>query len=159
MTTPRDLRDDDALLAVVGRSLDHDPSTDVPADLPVPADAVAVARAAFELRDVDDELAALVHDSLVDESLLVRHDATASRLLSYATSRLSLDVELEPDGRTLIGAVAPGGSASVEIETAAAIERTTTDDLGRFRVELAPGWCRIRVRAGGATLVTPVIVR
>jgi hypothetical protein len=159
MTTPRDLRDDDALLAVVGRSLDHDPSGDVPADLDVPADAVAVARAAFELRALDDELAALVHDSLVDESLLVRHDATASRLLSYATSRLSLDVELEPDGRTLIGVVAPGGAASVEIETASTVERTTTDDLGRFRIELAPGWCRIRVRVGGATLVTPVIVR
>ena len=159
MTTPRDLRDDDTLLAVVGRALADDPAAVVPSGVEVPADAVAVARSAFALRAVDDELAALVHDSLHDDALLVRREATVSRLLSYATSRLGLDVELEADGRTLMGAISPAGPAVVEIESATTTERTTADDLGRFRVDLLPGWCRIRVRAADATLVTPVIVR
>jgi hypothetical protein len=159
MTTPRDLRDDDALLAVVGQALAHDPALDLGDEVDVPAEALTLARAAIQLRDLDDELAELVHDSRLDELVLVRHEATLSRLLSYVSSRLGLDVELEADGRTLMGVVTPAGPADVEIETATTIERTTADELGRFRVELAPGWCRVRVRAGGATLLTPVIVR
>jgi hypothetical protein len=159
MTTPRDLRDDDALLGVVGRALAYDPSAETGDDIAVPDEVVDLARAAFQLRDVDDELAELVHDSLHDEVMLVRHEATLNRLLSYVSSRLGLDVELEADGRTLMGVVTPAGPADVEIETASTIDRTSADELGRFRVELPPGWCRVRVRAGGATLVTPVIVR
>jgi hypothetical protein len=159
MTTPRDLRDDDTLLAVVGQALAHDPSADADEDIAVPDEAVALARTAFQLRDLDEELAQLVHDSLQDESVLVRHETTLNRLLSYVSSRLGLDVELDADGLTLMGVVTPAGPAEVEIETATTIDRTRADDLGRFRVELAPGWCRVRVRASGATLVTPVIVR
>ncbi len=158
MTTPRDLRDDDALLAVVGRALAYDPA-EAGDDVAVPDEVVAVARAAFQLRDIEDELAELVHDSMHDEVMLVRHEATLNRLLSYVSSRLGLDVELEADGRTLMGVVTPAGPADVEIETATTIDRTSADELGRFRIELPPGWCRVRVRAGGATLVTPVIVR
>ena len=137
MTTPRDLRDDDALLAVVGRALAHDPA-EAGDDVAVPDEAVAVARAAFQLRDIDEELAELVHDSLLDEPMLVRHEATLNRLLSYVSSRLGLDVELEADGRTLMGVVTPAGPADVEIETATTIDRTSADELGRFRVELPP---------------------
>ena len=125
MTTPRDLRDDDALLAVVGRALADDPVVEPGDDVAVPDEVVAVARAAFQLRDIDDELAELVHDSLHDEPMLVRHEATLNRLLSYVSSRLGLDVELEADGRTLMGVVTPAGPADVEIETATTIDRTS----------------------------------
>ena len=161
MTEPRDLRDDDTLLAEIGRMLSDDRAAALHDEAPVPAAAVAVARAAFQLRGVDEELATLVLDSLHDEALLVRHEDRANRLLSYVSSGLSLDVELVADGRTLMGVVSPAGPTAIEIEieTADATDRTTTDDLGRFRVDSAPGWIRLRVRAEGSTLVTPVIVR
>jgi hypothetical protein len=151
MTEHPDLWDDDELLARLGRALD---ATD-----PVPDDAVAVARSAYELRGADDELATLVADSLHDEPVLVRHDDAGARQLSYTTSRLSVDLEIASDGRTLFGVVSPAGEVAVEIETPGPTIEATTDQLGRFRVELARGWCRVRVRGSGATLVTPVIVR
>jgi hypothetical protein len=160
MTEPRDLRDDDVLLDVlrhartVTSDLDALPERD-----DVPDEAVAAARAAFSLRDLDEELAQIVLDSLHDEPVLTRHDGGASRMLSYTTSRLDLDVELAADGRTILGTVAPAATVDVEIETANATQRLVTDELGRFRAELDPGWCRLRVRAEGAALLTPVIVR
>jgi hypothetical protein len=153
MSDPRrfDLHDDDVLLAELRSALGH-------AD-PVPPEATRVALAAVELGGLTDELATLVADSLLDAGPRVRHDAPVTRQLSFTTAQLSLEIELGADGRTVIGAVSPAAVVEVETEGAAGAVGTHSDELGRFRLTLGQGWCRLRIRAAGASLVTPVIVR
>jgi hypothetical protein len=151
VSEPGDLHDDDALLAELGRALDR-------LD-PVPADAIEAAAAASGLGRLDDELATLVVDSLLDAGPRLRHDAPAARQLSFTTAHLSLEIELGADGETLLGAVSPASVVEVETEGPGAAAATHSDELGRFRLVLGQGWCRLRVRASGASLVTPVIVR
>ena len=55
--------------------------------------------------------------------------------------------------------VSPAGVVDVEVEGASGALGTRSDELGRFRLSLGQGWCRLRVRAADASLVTPVIVR
>jgi hypothetical protein len=151
MTERPDLRDDDVLQAVLARSLR---ATD-----PTPADAIAVAKAAAGLGRADDELAVLVSDSLVGEGVAVRREVGESRLLTYATPRLTVDLELGADGHTLMGQIMPTGRYALELEMADAVIQASTDEIGRFRLELGPGWCRVRVRGSEGSMVTPVIVR
>jgi hypothetical protein len=158
MTERWDLRDDDTLLEVLTLALaagDDAGGTDASP----PPEAVSAALLAFQMGSVDEELATLVLDSFLDEPVLVRHDGHAARQLSYATPNLSLDLELQLGTGLVLGAVAPASPAAIEIEMADATAHATADELGRFRVELPTGWCRIRVRTADATLVTPVIVR
>ena len=151
MSGPDDLHDDDALLGELRRALDQ-------LD-PVPADATEAAVAASGLGRLDDELATLVVDSLLDAGPRVRHDGPTARQLSFTTEHLSLEIELAADGQTLLGAVSPATVVEVESEGPGAVAGTRSDELGRFRLALGRGWCRLRVRAPGASLVTPVIVR
>ena len=146
-----DLRDDEVLLAELRAALGL-------AD-PVPPEATEVALAAFELGALSDELATLVADSLLDAGPRVRHDAPPTRQLSFTTTHLSLEVELGADGHTAIGAVSPAAVMEVEAEGAAGGIGTRSDELGRFRLTLGQGWCRLRIRSADASLVTPVIVR
>jgi hypothetical protein len=146
--------DDDGLLRAVGEVIDDRD--------PVPRRAVEVAGAAFELHGVDDELAELVADSLVDAGAGVRHDGRAGsdgRLLSFEGAGLTLDVELLADGATVIGEVAPPARAVVEVRTAEGTAVVETDDAGRFLARLGRGPCRFRVSSGGATVVTPWVTR
>ena len=151
MTERPDLSDDDVLQAVLARSLR---TTD-----PTPVDAIAVAKAASGLGRADDELAVLVSDSLQGDGVLVRRDVAESRLLSFATSHLTVDLEIGADGRTLMGQVMPTGRYALEVEMADSVLQSSTDELGRFRIDLGPGWCRVRVRGSEGSMVTPVIVR
>jgi hypothetical protein len=157
--TRHDLADDDVLLSLLSASLEA-------AD-PVPADAVAIAKALAELSDTDAELATLVADSLVDdEVVLFRHDVTmeldgdvSDRLLSFATPELHVDVDLQANGPTMLGAISPAMSVAIELETAETTTTTTSDELGRFSFEAPSGRCRLRIHAHGGAVVTPWITR
>ncbi len=154
MSDPRrsDLHDDDALVAALAQALDR-------LD-PVPADARDAAVAVFDLGQLDDELATLVADSLLDAGPAVRHDdGPEPRQLSFTTEHLSLEIELGVDGQTLMGAVSPAAVVDVVSEGPSGSLVTRSDELGRFRLALGRGWCRLRVRSPIASLVTPVIVR
>jgi hypothetical protein len=151
MSDPGDLHDDDALLGQLRGALEQLDA--------VPADATEVAVAAAGMRRLDDELATLVVDSLLDAGPRVRHDGPTARQLSFTSAHLSLEIELAVDGQTLIGAVSPAAVVEVETEGPGATAATRSDELGRFRLALGQGWCRLRVRAPGASMVTPVIVR
>jgi hypothetical protein len=158
-----DLADDDVLLALLSDALDE-------AD-PVPGGAVVAAKAFAQMGDVDAELALLVADSLLDaEVVLFRHDLTldqlggpTDRLLSFATPQLSVDVDIQANGTTVIGAITPPMSVDVDLETGteSGIETVSTrsDELGRFHLEIGPGRCRLRIHAHGAAVVTPWITR
>jgi hypothetical protein len=157
--TPFDLANDDVLLAILAESLDE-------AD-PVPTGALAAAKAMAQLADADVELAMLVADSLLDdEVLLFRHDVTmepegepSDRLISFATPALHVDVDLQANGGSMVGAISPAMSVAVELETKDATISTTSDDLGRFHLEAPRGRCRLRIHAHGGAVVTPWITR
>ena len=125
---------------------------------PVPDDAVDAAYAAFQMGDLDQQLAALVFDSLESSGApALRAAGTDVRLLSFANDHMTLDVELHTDGRTLVGQLTPAVTtdAAVELDngTEVALE---LDQFGRFRVSIDDG--RIRFRIPGH-LVTPWITR
>ncbi len=125
---------------------------------PAPDDAVSAAYAAIEMQSINDELAALVFDSLHDDELVATRAAEAEvRLLSFVNDHMTLDLELHADGRTIIGQLAPPTSDSVEIETDGGERRTVeADAFGRFRVTVDGGSIRFRVVG---RLVTPWITR
>ena len=135
MTGPHRILSDDELQDVVGAVLDEDE--------PVPTGAVEFAAGAFAWRDVDAELAELLHDSLLEEAVALRAD-TATRLLVFQAGDLTLDVEHGPG--ELTGAVSPPASYEVEVRHADSDVEATggrTDSAGMFRL---PGEVRGTVR-------------
>jgi hypothetical protein len=147
-----DLRDDNRLLAELGRALD--------ALDPVPEDAVAVACSAVELGRADQALADLVFDSLeTDGALAMRHAGVMeARAMGFVAGGYRLDVELLDDGGVVLGQLDPPGPAQVDLETADGVQRGPADDLGRFRFDDARGPLRLRVTIGTtAVLLTPWI--
>ncbi len=131
---------------------------------PVPAPVLAAARAAFDLRSLDTDLAELVADSL-DTAKRVR-GPSGRRQLAFAAGAVTLDVEVTADGgrRRLLGfAEGTPGPVSAEASaggTAAGAADPVTaglDELGRFVLDgLPPGPIRLRCPgAGGRAVVTP----
>jgi hypothetical protein len=144
--------DDDELLAQLRQALE--------ALDPVPADAVAAAVAAADLGRVDDELADLLYDSLLDEStLLLRHAGTeTARSLGFLAQGYRVDIELIDDEGLLLGQLEPAAPASIDLETRDDTRHVEVDELGRFRFEVRPGSLRLRITlAEGVLIVTPWI--
>jgi hypothetical protein len=155
---PLDLADDDVLLAVLSASIDE-------AD-PVPEGAVTVAKAMARLSDVDAELAGLVADSLVDDGMALRHDVSmepvgeaSERLMTFATPRLTVDVDWHTDRTTMVGMVTPPVSVDVDLEAARQTQTTRSDELGRFQFSAGRGPVRLRIHADEGAVVTPWITR
>src|SRR5208283_2216598 len=84
---------------------------------PVPEEVIASARASFELRSIDDELGALVYDSMIDDDLLVgvRSGGRSIRQLTFAARGLVLEIEVSDDSRQLVGQVVPPQPAEMEL--------------------------------------------
>ena len=145
---------DDAILRDLRETLD--------AVDPPPADMVALGRAVFGLRRLDDELAELVADSRED-ALATRDAVALERLLSFSAGAVSIDVQITPlaaDTAELLGEVDPaprGARVVVELLGADGPVETAPDAGGRFTVVVAStSAARIRlVRPGGTAVVTP----
>lgn len=148
-----DLGDDDVLLAELRAAL---ASTD-----PIPEPARNLARAAFDLGRVDDELAELVFDSLLDEpEVAMRSLGTlAHRAVAFIAGGLRIDLDLvNDDGGMLLGQIHPAGTASVVLERSSERLQSTADDLGRFQFPMQLGSARLRFTLpDGHTVVTPWI--
>jgi hypothetical protein len=122
--------DDDALLAqlrhVVGQ-VD-----------PVPEAVQIAARAAIEWRTLDAELAALVHDSAVEEAALAIRGAaaTAPRALTFEAGDLTIEVEAETvdeaGGLCLVGQLLPPQAADVTVRHGDELVAVRADERGRF---------------------------
>jgi hypothetical protein len=146
------LQDDDELLAHLARSLDE-------LD-PVPADALAAARAAVLLGRADEALAELVFDSLTADPVVAMRCAAVveARGLEFVAGGHRLDVELLDDGGVVLGQLDPGDAARVDLETEAGVTTETADDLGRFRFTSARGPLRLRITTtSGQVVLTPWI--
>ena len=147
-SAPRDA--DDRLVEALRRALAE-------AD-EVPTEVVAAARAAWTWRTIDAELAALVHDSTLDDQELagVRGAATV-RALSFTVGEHFLELEVAEDGdhRSIVGQVMPARETGLLLEGVdgrRAVE-LVVDALGRFSATgLAPGL--VRLRAADGSLVT-----
>lgn len=115
---------DDYLAARLGRVLAaHDP---------VPKHVLEAAKASGSWRTVDAELALLLYDSVLDKEELVGMRGGGSRLLSFTSPRVSLDIEVLGPGRGLIGQVDGAGRARVEICYAELSVSVETDATGHF---------------------------
>lgn len=129
MSTNRALSDEE-LLRVVGSVLAEDE--------PLPLWAVDYATGSFVWRDVDGELAELLHDSVLEEAVVLR-DENAVRLLVFQAGDITLDIEHGQD--RLVGSVSPPGRYRVEVHHGdpdggpAAAPTVLTDDAGMFEVE------------------------
>jgi hypothetical protein len=120
---------------------------------PVPPALRQIAVEAFALHGLDDRIAELSFDSVVD-ALPVRGAAGAPRMLTFHAGEVTIDVELTPQG--LMGQVLPPRSARIEVLTGPqAAAPLTTDDMGRFTYETSPaGPFALRLRTGEGVIVT-----
>jgi hypothetical protein len=106
---------------------------------PGPADVLSSARSGLKLRSVDDELAALVYDSMTDDDLFVgvRSGTRTVRQLSFEAGELVLEMEVTGD-RYLVGQVVPPQVAVVELRHRGGTTNVETDELGCFHFRGVP---------------------
>lgn len=123
-----------------------------------------LARAAFETRDLDAELAVLTADSAVDTLALVRSAVIAPRMVSFETASVGVELEIsDADGHVEVRGLITGPDSSetarVEIHVGAVRRPVPVDAAGWFQVrDLPVGALRVRI-AGltGGAVTTPWI--
>ena len=146
MTEPR-WSDDDALLADLQEALAQAGAGD---------DAqLELGRSAFTWRTVDEELAALTYDSLLDEAAVVRGATDGPRSMVFEAGTDSVEVDVLPD--RIVGQLVPATPGEVVVQSRTQeVARTTADPAGVFSVAVtAPGTLvRFQCRTAGRTLVT-----
>jgi hypothetical protein len=121
--------DDDALLDALRSALEEDS---------VPPRLVQQAKDMYAWRNVDEELAALTYDSLVDPpAVAIRTEAAPLRTLTFATDRLTIELEVAADA--LFGQLIPPCPGEVELESAdGARHICRVDNLGVFVIRPVP---------------------
>jgi hypothetical protein len=127
---------------------------------PVPAEVVRAAHAAFGLRTVDAELAAIVNDWLLDRPLAGVRGAEGPRSLTFEAPGLTVEVEVTVVGprRRLIGQLVPACLATVTVRHSGGVLQVDADELGRFRADdLPPGPASLRCDLAGDRDGGPVV--
>jgi hypothetical protein len=115
---------------------------------------LAQARAVHTFRDLDAELARLVHDSALEVAVADRRATTGARTLVFESRAVSVEIEVTDEG--MVGQVVPRSAAEVVVE---ASDGTRTpvdvDELGCFTAAVpSRGLLRLRIDADGAPTVT-----
>jgi hypothetical protein len=120
---------------------------------PVPAQLQQIAVDAYALHDLDERVAELTFDSLVD-ALPVRGAGDVPRMLTFRAGEVTVDVEVTAQG--LMGQVLPPQPARIEVLGGPRPgSPLTADDLGRFTGDAPPsGPFALRLRTGGDVVVT-----
>lgn len=149
---PPHTNDDDALVAELGRlfaTID-----------PIPERVQIAARVAIEWRTLDAELAALVHDSMVDEPALALRGDGGPRALTFEAPELTIEIETEREqdgaGETLrlVGQLVPPQAAQIAVRNGDDLVATNADERGRFSAPgLSAGTLCLRCRLGDDRLV------
>jgi hypothetical protein len=125
---------------------------------PPPPELEGSARAAFGLSRLDEELAAVLHDS-EQETVAVRGDRDEAHLISFGADDVGTDLEIEgdgDDGHVVSGSV-HGPVRRASLQTPDETWDVAVDDAGRFRKSGVTG-AAVRVRLetqSGVTIVTP----
>jgi hypothetical protein len=123
---------------------------------PVPDLVLRQARAALSTRDLDAELANLAFDSDLAETGAVRADAEDVRLLSFASARVSVELQVEyGGGRVALRGLITGATGDAVIEVAGERHVRPIGDEGWFTAAGLPrGATRVTVTAADGTTVT-----
>jgi hypothetical protein len=146
---PDDL-DDLALLGLLADDLDDGD--------PAPTDLLRLTvDSAWQLRQVDAVVAQLVADVTAD-AVDVRGEPPG-RLLTFALGAVTLELELRPDGTTVVGQLLPAERLRVTAVIGSGSETVPVDDLGRFRVVNGAPLLVLRVDTAQGSFVTPPIRR
>ncbi len=126
----------------------------------VPESVSEAARAAFEWRTIDEELAALSYDSFLDDKELagVRSGGDGPRQLTFDAEDVTVEIEVE-SGR-IIGQLVPPQSGEVEVRQPGGSVTVQADELGRFSCDgIGRGPVSLRCITPGATpIITEWIV-
>lgn len=117
---------------------------------------IANAQDAFSYATLDDELAHLVYDSMLEDELVGSVRATdSSRMVIFECQALTMELEIR--GRDVVGQIGPPGPATVIVESAdGAMAEVHADGLGCFtaRVSDPGGPLRFRVSRPGSSAIT-----
>ena len=117
---------------------------------PMPGGVAEAAHAAYLVRNLDQELAELIFDSMTEpEPVLVRGES-AERHVSFATSNLTIEITVSGEPRRIVGQLVPPQAAELDLtKDAVVIDTATADDLGRFQFDDVPsGAISIECRPG-----------
>jgi hypothetical protein len=126
---------------------------------PPPALTRELGYAAFDLRNLEAQLAELSWDSVLGgEELAGTRGRTDLRMMTFETPQLAIELQVSQRGgrRTLLGQVVGDDPVEVTVEGDAGCRKVEVDDLGTFRAEdLASGRTRLHVTtASGSTVTT-----
>lgn len=107
-----------------------------------PASVIEAARAAFGWRELDEQLAILVGDTLDASTPAGVRSSQQPRMLDFAHGDRGVEVQVEESGevRRLVGQCIPTGTGIVELRSGGTGEVITVelDDLGRFDADGVP---------------------
>ncbi|MEV4056036.1 hypothetical protein AB0J55_32920 [Amycolatopsis sp. NPDC049688] len=123
---------------------------------PVPDLVLRQARAALTTRDLDAELAELAFDSDLAEAGAVRADGEDVRLLSFASARVSVELQVEYGaGRVALRGLITGATGDAVVEVAGERHVRPIGEEGWFTAaDLPRGATRVSVTAADGTTVT-----
>jgi hypothetical protein len=115
---------------------------------------IAAGQAALSWATVDAELAALTHDSLLEEAVGVRGASSGTRELIFEGTEMSVELEQDPD--CLIGQLVPPAPGEVTLlRPDGELARTDVDEFGRFRFDRpVTGLVRLRCATSSGVLLT-----
>ena len=119
---------------------------------PVPAAVTEAALAALTTRTLDAELAELVEDSALGTLTTVRDGTSDTRMLSFESAGVTVELQVRADGATramrglVAGAVGEVTAQTLDTERTAAVDAGGWFSLDGLR--RAPSGCGCRPRAG-----------
>jgi hypothetical protein len=144
-------QDDDQLLAALGEALRSERN--------VPADFIAMGKAAFAWRGIDAELATLTYDSIFEgteaELAGARSEPTSLRYLTFTSGERTLEIEVTDDA--ILGQLVPPSPGRAEARTAdGTVVTAVIDQGGGFTFRPVPrGSFRLYCHAAsGASVLT-----
>lgn len=117
---------------------------------------IANAQDAFSYASLEDELAHLVYDSLLEGDLIgTVRAAETSRMVVFECQALTMELEIR--GRDIVGQIGPPGTATVIVEASdGSMTEVQADELGCFaaRASDPAGPLRFRVSRPGSSAIT-----
>lgn len=121
----------------------------------VPPIVYALARAAFETRNLDAELAVLTADSQFDQLELVRSVAIEPRMVAFETDSVTVELQLDRhETMATVRGLVMGAVSEIVLDTGETRQPAVLDDRGWFLAEVPVGPLRLRIRAADGTNVT-----
>lgn len=104
---------------------------------PIPLDLLQSLRASLGRRAVNADVAELIYDSVLDGPGDAR-SLRSGRQLSFQGPTLSVELEVVPERRRVVGQLIPAVHGEVEVRHGCGADLVTVDNLGRFAVEDLP---------------------